>query len=97
MNTTVIVQVALAMMALGVALAFVRLVRGPGLPDRVVAFDLLSIQVLGIICGVAVLTGRSLLLDAAIILALLAFLATVAFARYVEKRTAARAGGDARA
>lgn len=81
-----LIETALAIMMVGAGLAFIRLVRGPALPDRVVAFDLLSIQVLGIICGTAIITGRPSLLDAAIILALLAFLATVAFARYVERR-----------
>lgn len=77
--------VALAIVMLGVALAFIRLVRGPDLPNRVVAFDLLSIQVVGLIAGSAILTDTPLFLDAAFILALLAFLATIAFARYMER------------
>ncbi len=88
-----LVQAALALMMVGVAVAFMRMVRGPSLPDRVVAFDLVSIQVVGIICATAILTGRPLFLDAAIVLALLAFLATVAFARYIERQ----ARGDAHA
>lgn len=86
---TTIVEVALATNAVALILTFIRLLRGPELPDRVMAFDLLTIQVLGIIAATAILTDQSLLLDVAVILALLTFLATLAFARHVE-RTALR-------
>lgn len=86
MSAEVAVQAAVAMMALALALAFVRLLRGPTVPDRVVAFDLLTLHVLGLVAGTAILTGEWLFLDAAIILALMTFMATLAFARYVERR-----------
>jgi multicomponent Na+:H+ antiporter subunit F len=66
-------------------LAFVRLVRGPSLPDRVVALELCGTIVVGMIAVQAILTDQSVLLDVAIGLALVAFLGTVAFARYVGK------------
>jgi multicomponent Na+:H+ antiporter subunit F len=66
-------------------LTFIRLVRGPSLPDRVVALDLCGTVVVGIIAVYAILTEQRALLDVAIGLALVAFLGTVAFARYVEK------------
>ena len=74
--------------ALGVALclAFVRLVRGPTLPDRVVALDLITVLTVAIIALYAIATDERVLLDAAIVLALMAFLGTVAFARYLERR-----------
>lgn len=90
---TTLAQVALGLLLVGSVLAFVRIVRGPHLGDRVAAFDLLSIQVLGVICSSTIITNNPIILDAAIILALLAFLATVAFARYIEKQ----AGGVAHA
>jgi multicomponent Na+:H+ antiporter subunit F len=73
---------------LGVALclAFLRLVRGPTLPDRVVALDLITVLVVAIIVLYAIATHEHVLLDAAIVLALIAFLGTVAFARYIERR-----------
>jgi multicomponent Na+:H+ antiporter subunit F len=67
-------------------LAFIRLVRGPSLPDRVVALDLITIQIAAILAVDTIATGQSVFLDAAIVLALIAFLGTVAFARYLERR-----------
>lgn len=80
--------VALALVGLAVLLALVRLVRGPDLPNRVVAVDLLSALGVGTAGAAAVLSGDPVYLDVALVLALIAFLGTVAFARYAEQ------GGD---
>lgn len=77
--------VVLAILLGGVILCAIRLARGPTLPDRVVAFDLITVQVIGIITTLAILTDEWILLDAVLILALLAFLATAAFARYIMR------------
>jgi multicomponent Na+:H+ antiporter subunit F len=78
--------IALSMMGIAIVLAAVRLIRGPSLPDRVVALDLISILVAGAAAIYAIGTGQAVYLDVATILALIAFLGTVAFARYIEKQ-----------
>jgi multicomponent Na+:H+ antiporter subunit F len=78
--------IALSMVGIAILLAVVRLIRGPSLPDRVVALDLISILVAAATAIYAVGTGQAVFLDVAIILALIAFLGTVAFARYIEKQ-----------
>ncbi|HUU14636.1 MAG TPA: cation:proton antiporter [Terriglobia bacterium] len=75
------------MLSVGAVLAFTRLVRGPSLPDRVVALDLIATLLMGIIAAYSVAAGQPVFLDVAIVLALIAFLGTVAFARYLEKGT----------
>lgn len=70
----------------GVLLAFVRLWRGPSLPDRVVALDLIASLSICIIAVYGMGTAQPVLLDVAIVLALLSFLGTIAFARYLERR-----------
>jgi len=77
--------VALALVGVAVLLAFVRLLRGPDLANRVVAVDLLSALGVGIAGAAAVLSGDPVYLDVALVLALIAFLGTVAFARYAEQ------------
>ncbi|MBN1372167.1 MAG: pesticidal protein Cry22Aa [Anaerolineaceae bacterium] len=76
----------LALLTAGFIAAFIRLVRGPYLPDRVVALDLISILVMGFIVVYAVRFNQAAYLDVAIILALITFLGTVAFAYYLERR-----------
>lgn len=76
---------AVALLCAGALLAGFRLVRGPSLPDRVVALDLLTIQGLGLLTVYGIATGRTAYLDVGIVLTLVTFLATTAFAYYIEK------------
>ena len=72
-------------LVVAVVLAFVRLARGPSLPDRAVALDLIATIVIGLIGVYAVMTREARFLDLAVVLALIAFLGTVAFARFIAK------------
>ena len=78
--------IGLAWLSVGLLLTIVRLVRGPTLPDRILALDLINVLGLGFVVLVAILTGFYLYLDIAIALGLVGFLSTVALARYVLKR-----------
>lgn len=80
-----VILVSLAVMTLALCLAFVRLFRGPSLPDRVVALELFSSILVGIIGVVAIATDVPSLLDVAIVMALMAFMATIGFARFLER------------
>lgn len=76
------------MVMLSLAIAFIRLAKGPTLADRVVALDMMTVTIIAV-CGVVVVgTGVSALLDVALVLALVGFLATVALARFAERRDA---------
>lgn len=76
---------ALPILSLAFVLAFVRLVRGPSLPDRVVALDLMATIGIGFIAAYAIVTDQRVFLDVASVVALLSFLATVAFAYYIRR------------
>jgi len=78
-------QFALITLATAVLVAVFRLVKGPTLPDRVVAMDLIGILVVGLIVVLAASTQVPAVLDAAIVIALIAFVATVAYATYIER------------
>ncbi|OOG27629.1 pH regulation protein F [Thioalkalivibrio denitrificans] len=77
----------IAYLLLGLALLFslIRLVRGPSLPDRVVALELIASLTVGFIAVYVITSGKTAFLDVALVLALTAFLAAIGFARYLEK------------
>lgn len=79
-------MVALVMLGLALLIATIRVVIGPTLADRVLALDLLTVVAMGFVGSIAIRTGLTLYLDIAISLALLGFLATIAFARYMLTR-----------
>jgi multicomponent Na+:H+ antiporter subunit F len=68
------------------ALAFVRLVLGPTLADRIVAFDLIAASVAGIIVVTGIVQRRPVLIDVTTIWAMIAFLSVIGFAYYIERR-----------
>lgn len=70
----------------GVVLAFLRLCLGPTLADRVVSLDMMGTLAIGIMATYAVGTGQAVVLDVAVVIALILFLGTVAFAYYLERR-----------
>ena len=78
-------QISLVTLGLALLVVFVRLVKGPTLPDRIVAMDLFNVLIVGIIVVLAASTRVRATLDAAIVIALIGFLATVAYATYVER------------
>lgn len=79
-----VLPLALGLLLLSVALTIFRIFRGPTLADRAVALDMLALLGIAVIGVVAVKTEEYAYLDVAIALALVGFLATVAFARYIS-------------
>jgi len=81
----VVINIVYLMLSLALLFAFIRLTRGPSLPDRVVALELIASVVVGYAGVHAIDTSVSSLLDVAIVIALTAFLAAIGFARFVER------------
>ena len=80
-----VILISQVIMGLALVLTFVRVVRGPSLPDRVVALELFSTTVVGLVGVYAIRSGVSSFLDAAIVIALMGFLAAIGFARFLER------------
>ena len=73
-----------AVTALAFLLALARFLVGPASVDRVVAFDGLTIVSISGLVMVALVTGRAIYLDVALVYALLSFLGVIVAARYLE-------------
>ena len=82
-----VIGICFAILCAALLLAFARLVRGPAIADRVVALDLIGIISVGMIIVYDVATSLPVFLDAAIVLALVGFTGTIAFAKYLERRS----------
>ncbi len=82
---TAAAHLSLSLLASGFALTLLRLFKGPSIADRVVAIDLITMFVMGVIIVLAYVSAKAVYLDAVFIMALVSFISTVAFARYLEK------------
>ena len=80
-----VILISQVIMGLALVLTFVRVVRVASLPDRVVALELFSTTVVGLVGVYAIQSGVSSFLDAAIVIALMGFLAAIGFARFLER------------
>lgn len=83
---SVAASLSLVLVTLSIVLTFVRVLRGPSLADRVMALDMIGLMSVSVIALTAIATAESVLIDAAIALALISFLGTLAFARFIEVR-----------
>lgn len=86
------IHIALAILMLALVMTTIRVILGPSLADRVLALDQLVSIAIGFIAIIAVKTGFELYIDIALALALVGFLATAAFARYIFVRARGGAG-----
>ena len=82
---TVIYAIVFPLLSLTLVLGFIRLLLGPTLPDRIIAFELISITSAGIIVVFSIVTDQAVLLDVASAWAIISFLSVIAFSYYIEK------------
>jgi multicomponent Na+:H+ antiporter subunit F len=76
----------LPVLIISVIMVFIRFVKGPGVGDRVISLDLLITIGIAIIAVYSVISDQPTFLDIALILALIAFLGTIAYSYYLEKK-----------
>lgn len=74
------------LLAVALILAGWRMVRGPGFADRIIALDMLTAIAVGLAALTAAATGRGAFLDIALGIALINFVATLAFAAFLERK-----------
>lgn len=78
--------VVMPIICLSIFFIILRFIKGPQVVDRVVALDLLITVGVAVIALFSIIVNNPMFLDQAMILALIAFLSTVAFSYYIFKR-----------
>ena len=78
-----VIPLCLTMLGAALLLAVARLVRGPSLPDRVLALDTLYINAIALIILYGIWRGTELFFEIALLIAVLGFVSTVAVAKYM--------------
>nr|VFK38876.1 MAG: multicomponent Na+:H+ antiporter subunit F [Candidatus Kentron sp. SD]VFK42110.1 MAG: multicomponent Na+:H+ antiporter subunit F [Candidatus Kentron sp. SD]VFK78944.1 MAG: multicomponent Na+:H+ antiporter subunit F [Candidatus Kentron sp. SD] len=82
--SNLLIYVAAALAGVAFLLAFARFIKGPLAADRVVSFDVMTIISITGIVLIALIEGRGIYLDVALVYALLSFLGVITVARYIE-------------
>ena len=74
------------LVGLAMLFALVRLLRGPTVPDRVLALDTLFVAAIAELVLLGMLVGTAVYFEAALIIAMLGFVSTVVLSKYVIRR-----------
>lgn len=80
---TYAVYIALAMFSVSILLNLYRLIAGPDIVDRILALDTMAINLIAVIVLTGILLGSTILFEAALLIALMGFISTVALTRYL--------------
>jgi multicomponent Na+:H+ antiporter subunit F len=82
-----VVVVSLGGLSLALGCGLLRMILGPTLPDRIVALELVATLLVGMVAVYSIGSRQPVYLDVGIVLALVAFLGAVAFARFMVQGT----------
>lgn len=82
---TTALYITIAMVVVAAILNVYRLIKGPDAPDRVLALDTLYINAIGLIVLLGITLGTRLYLEAALLIAVMGFVGTVALAKYLKR------------
>jgi len=80
-----ITSIAIALFVVSSLCAMIRVIRGPGLADRVIALDVALVALMGAIATNAASTGSTTYLPIVAVVAIVGFTATVVMTRFLEQ------------
>lgn len=80
---SIALSIAFSAVGLSVALTLWRLVKGPDTTDRILALDTLTINAIALLLLLGMAFGTSVYFEAALILAMMGFIGTVALCKYL--------------
>ncbi|MCW1927629.1 Na(+)/H(+) antiporter subunit F1 [Bhargavaea beijingensis] len=82
---TILFWVSLVLIVVSMAMFVYRLIKGPTAPDRVIALDAMGVTLISMIALLSILVGTNFYLEIILLLAILSFIGTVAFSKFIEK------------
>lgn len=80
---TYAIIISIAMVIAAMFLNLIRMIRGPGLPDRVLALDTLSINTIALVMLFGISIGSTVYFEAALLIAMMGFVGTAAFCKFI--------------
>ena len=78
-------QLALVFIAISMLILIYRVIKGPSVPDRVIALDAIGTNLICMIAILSILLDTSMFLEVILLIGILSFTGTVAFSKFLEK------------
>jgi len=80
-----ILMIALTLFGIAIFITFIRILLGPSFSDRVISMDVIGVNLISAMAIVSILLQTKAFLDVILILAILAFISTIAFSKFIER------------
>ncbi|WP_110931670.1 Na(+)/H(+) antiporter subunit F1 [Paenibacillus bouchesdurhonensis] len=81
----IMLGIALTLFSVAIAISLYRIIRGPSIPDRVIAMDMIGVNLISGIAAVSILLKTKAYLEVILILGILAFISTISLSRFIER------------
>ena len=79
------ITIALILLAIAIGMAVLRIILGPSMPDRVLALDVIGVNLIASIAVISVLMNTKAFLEVILILGILSFIGTIAYSKFIER------------
>ncbi|CAM4216561.1 Na(+)/H(+) antiporter subunit F1 [Paenibacillus alkaliterrae] len=86
--------ISLAILSIAVVGCMYRLLKGPSISDRIAALDMIGVLLLSMIAIICMLLKTYAYFDIILVIGILTFIGTTAFARYIERGVVIESGDD---
>ncbi len=81
----VMLTTSLVLFSITIAIATIRIILGPSMPDRVIGLDMIGVNLIAMIAVISVLMNTKAFLEVILILGILSFIGTIAFSKFIER------------
>jgi len=81
----IMITTALVFFAIAIGMAVIRIILGPSMPDRVLALDVIGVNLIASIAVISVLNNTKVYLEVILILGILSFVGTIAYSKFIER------------
>lgn len=81
----IMITTALVFFAIAIGMAVIRIILGPSMPDRVLALDVIGVNLIASIAVISVLMNTKVYLEVILILGILSFIGTIAYSKFIER------------
>ena len=78
-------RISLVLFTLSIAIVLYRIIRGPSMPDRVIALDTIGVNLISGIAVISILLKTKAFLEVILIIGILAFISTIALSKFIER------------
>lgn len=85
MSIELILAISLAFFGIAIVITFIRIIIGPTFPDRVIAMDVVGVNLISAIAIVSILYKTRAFFDVILVLGILAFISTISFSKFLER------------